>query len=194
MVRCHWLFLYRIKSLMLIRFHRHCMREACRGGTYEVPIQSQLIRSMSVYHNLHQIINGNVFHLKKHFGKLFDRQSNLDPKLLHGLLKQTLPAINDFHKQPLVLLLQIPLKKISNFTVLSWALVHVSCTHSSKKIHKISNSNRLILPCWHRPGSRGSRRADWRPQAAAAHSWWLCHPSAEAAMPNPLWVKNRHNT
>lgn len=49
---------------MLIRFHRHCMREACRGGTYEVPIQSQLIRSMSVYHNLHQIINGNVFHLK----------------------------------------------------------------------------------------------------------------------------------
>lgn len=59
---------------------------------------------MSVYHNLHQIIYGNVFHLKNHFGKRIDRQSNLDPKLLHGLLKQTLPAINDFHKQPLVLL------------------------------------------------------------------------------------------
>lgn len=47
------------------------------------------------------------------------------------------------------------------------------------------------LPCWRHPESWGTWQEGWRLRGGAARSWRLCHPSAEAAMLNPLWVKCR---
>ena len=75
---------------------------------------------------------------------------------------------------------------LKHLTQLKKQILRQTLTHT-KHCNQKSAVTFCVLPWWLHPGSPGTRQVDSPPQATAAHSWWLCRPSAEAARLCPLW-------